>query len=877
MCPNMKFLTRTRNLLLVLLLAGLGSGLASRAPGQIVDEAKALGKTAADFPAATNDYFHEMDMEPDGTVDSNGNSRLKPLALTPDEIRGRNTWMMWCGGNEVFWDWLSSHSYGFMDLLKLCDFSPDDKFGGKRFGPAGLIIEPDTKVPATPDQFGLYIRQPEYSNAPEPDVKVYGRSSGIVGLRLFLNPKFDKQDPRYDSSAVSHWDANRYRNDESYFNDPNLVRPYRVGMACAFCHAAPHPLDPPADVENPKWENLSSTIGAQYFRMRSVFGNLLKTNNFVYWLLDSQRPGTIDTSLVASDNINNPNTMNAIWDVPARLDRSGEFAHRSPEYAREYQARYGHNNFEKVSGASAKMPVLLDKLPGAWANPRPVPRILLEGADSVGAWGALARVYLNIGTFSERWITLHNPLVGFRPQQPFKIADCQANSIYWQVNEQRVEYLAKFFLRATAPMRLKDAPGGKAYVKGEGVPWEPELKAGRKVFAEHCIICHSSKQPNGENGLPVGPESVPPDQLVNYLTNAQYRAWALAEVEKTDFWQNNFLSTDRRVPVTLVKTHAGRSLGSNSITNHIWEDFSSDTYKELPAAGRINCWNPFTQQSFEWTAPAGGRGYYRPASLISLWATAPYLHNNTVGLFNNDPSVKGRMEAFDDGIHRLLTLGKTEEDAARARWSYPSGPVMELGKPLDGATENRLQTDHGLIWRTPVETYLHIPARDVQALLTGVTTGPLMWLFERPWIAPVVLIFIAWLVLRSSHGKTWRRGVGYTVLGLAVALGFGAGFIRGRFGDLNIGPIPAGTPVDLLANVNPEASKMPANLAAVAKLLKKLKTADPADRSKAMDDVANKLLEISNCPDLVLDRGHYFAWDLTPQERDDLIELLKTF
>jgi hypothetical protein len=37
------------------------------------------------------------------------------------------------------------------------------------------------------------------------------------------------------------------------------------------------------------------------------------------------------------------------------------------------------------------------------------------------------------------------------------------------------------------------------------------------------------------------------------------------------------------------------------------------------------------------------------------------------------------------------------------------------------------------------------------------------------------------------------------------------------------------------------------------------------------------LLRMSTCPDLVLDRGHYFAKDLTKQERDDLIDLLKTF
>ena len=160
--------------------------------------------------------------DPDGTLDAAGKSVLKPLELTPDEIRGRNTWVLWCAGDEVFWDYLAGHSYGFLDLLKLCDFAPNDKLGGKRFGPAGITIEPDTKVPDKPDEFGLFIRQPQDAVAPEPDPKIYGRSSGIVGLRLFPNPKFDEK-------ARKHWDAVKYRRDENYYNDPNLVRPYRVG------------------------------------------------------------------------------------------------------------------------------------------------------------------------------------------------------------------------------------------------------------------------------------------------------------------------------------------------------------------------------------------------------------------------------------------------------------------------------------------------------------------------------------------------------------------------------------------------------------------------------------------------------------------------
>ena len=840
--------------------------LASCKKYEIVDAAKADGKTPADFQAEDYDYFREMDMRPDGTVDANGNSVLKSLDLTADEIKGRNTWVLWCAGNEVFWDYLAGHSYGFMDLLKLCDFAPDDKLGGKRWGPVGITIEPGTKVPDKPDEFGLYIREPEDPSIRQPDPKLYGRSSGIVGLRLFPNAKFDEK-------ARKRWDVLKYRKDENYYIDPGLVRPYRVGMSCVFCHVAPHPLNPPDDPEAPKWANLSTTIGAQYFRMRAVFGNLLKEDNLIYHLLDSQPAGTIDTSLITTDQINNTSTMNAIWDVGARLDRSGLLAHRTPDYARDYAARYGHNDFEQVPAESATMPVLLYGLPDAYANPRPVPRILLEGADSIAAWGALARVYLNIGMFSERWITLQNLFIGFRKQQPFKVSDVEKNSVYWQVNKHNVDYLAKFFLKSTGPMRLKDAPAGKqiGQLKGEGVPWDPQLSAGRKVFAERCIICHSSKQPNGMNGAPRGPEKVDPNKLVDYLNDPGYRQWALAEVEKPDFWENNFLSTELRIPVTVIKTNAARSLGSNAISGHMWEDYSSDTYKNLPAVGKMTCWNPFAQQNMEWQPPGNGRGYYRPPPLIGIWATAPFLHNNTCGLFNNDPSVKGRLEAFNDGIYRLLTPGKTDDEAEANRYLWVNGPSTDLGLPLNHATADRLKQDHGLIWRTPVETHLHVPASYIQQFVAGVTPEWIRWLVNYPWICFAVLLLIGIVILLGRR----RRALGYIVLVMAVLMGLLAAFLHGWFGDLDRMRTPAGTPVDMLANLDPEQIGItkPRNLVALARGVRSLtKPGTDAEREQAAE-----LFKISTSPDLVLDRGHYFAKDLSKQELDDLVDLLKTF
>ena len=61
--------------------------------------------------------------------------------------------------------------------------------------------------------------------------------------------------------------------------------------------------------------------------------------------------------------------------------------------------------------------------------------MLKDGSDSVGALGALNRVYLNIGTFSEEWLLHFNPLVGGKPITPIPIADARQNSAYFAATE----------------------------------------------------------------------------------------------------------------------------------------------------------------------------------------------------------------------------------------------------------------------------------------------------------------------------------------------------------------------------------------------------------------------------------------------------------
>jgi hypothetical protein len=674
------------------------------------------GRTVEDFPELAVDVFQPMD---------------GGIALSADEIKGRNTWNLWTGGDEQFWERMSRESYGMIDLLKTID----SRGRATRFTDMGLINEPGYRQATKPDEFGLWIDE---ADTPEPaaiDPKVYGRSSGIMGIRIFPNPAFD-------ADARKKWDAARFYGDPNYMVDAALVRPYRVGVSCGTCHIAFNPTRPPADPENPQWENLASAIGNQYIREGKVFAHNVKQGGFFYEMLKLQPPGTSDTSRIATDHINNPNAINPIFELGARLS----VAHQ-----------------ETVSGDT-----LL--LPGEEPTMM-VPHVLKDGADSVGVPGATLRVYINIGMYSQYWLTRHNALIGLTPQQPFQISEAEKNSVYWRATKLKVGNIAKFFMRLQ-PMRLADAPGGASYLTQD-----PQvLKKGKLVFAETCAGCHSSKQP---------PEGT-----------ADAKAWFASAVLQDDFATDNFFSNEKRYPVTRIKTNAARAFGTNAERGHVWDNFSSDTYKGLPSVGKIEVYNPFSGATDEFQAPSGGPGYYRTPSLINIWSSAPFFHNNMLGKFTGDPSVSGRMEAFNDAAEKLL-------------W-----PEKRLG--------------NGSIWRTSEECNLQIQL--------AVIPEPLKALL-RPKADP-------------------------------------DGYVR-------IGPIPVGTPINLLGNVDPDAA--PAKL--VELFLKmnevfaqiKLQHLDQDATTALMaKDLGPALLAVSKCPDFVEDRGHTFGSALADDDKHALVEYLKT-
>lgn len=827
--------------ILVLVIAGLTLVACSHKPkpGTVKDEALRVGRDAASFPAADDDYFRDMD------YGITKNPEAVRTALDPyvpgisaadavkRAVRGRNNWNVWTAGNDRFWDELSSkYSFGTIDLLKTISSHKTAKHGRRdRWNYLGVVNEPCFREPTGPreDRFGLWLDErltgpdcgpdPFENEQKYPGVKIgargttvpvgsfYGYATGIVGLRLFPNPAFDEK-------AAKHWNAEDYYTKPAYYNDKNLVKPYRVAMACGFCHVGPNPSNPPSDPENPTWANLNSNPGAQYFWVDRIFVYDPQADSFAYQLFHTSRPGALDTSFVSSDQINNPRTMNAVYNLGARLAVAQKFGS------------------EQLSGGELDNKQFNEYVPSgtplaAFWDPSTritlTPHVLKDGADSVGALGALNRVFINIGLFSEEWVLHFIPLLGGSKISPIRIADAERNSSYWKATEAQTPDLALFFLAATPPDLLKNAPGGTTHQAND----DSQLTRGKEVFAERCARCHSSKLPekaytyfkpgcNGPNYLKCW------NDYWQWSKTSEFKEGMKPIVMAADFTANNAMTTDLRIPVTLLETNACSPLATNGLAGNIWDNFSSSSYKSLPAVGKVRVQHPYTYEVSEYDMPGGGRGYTRPPSLVSVWSTAPFLVNNTLGRFYPSGSVPDRIASFNDSIDKLLWPAKREGNMTVVTLSGKEHP--------------------GWIDRTPE-----------QAFITA-SGGFLPREFKR------LSGFLHWLLPNVVSG-----------------------------GNVKIGPIPTGTPINLLSNIDLQQKKE------VLHLLLSIKHDLAALPPNATDEQARKqfaplvprLLKVSKCRDFVVNKGHYFGTDFLPPgegepglsdaDKKALIEFLKTF
>jgi hypothetical protein len=122
--------------------------------------------------------------------------------------------------------------------------------------------------------------------------------------------------------------------------------------------------------------------------------------------------------------------------------------------------------------------------------------------------------------------------------------------------------------------------------------------------------------------------------------------------------------------------------------------------------------------------------FYRTPTLVSIWATAPYLHNNSVGLYNGDPSVAGRMAAYEDGMNKLLwperRLGAgsmlvTTQDSKLPDFFPMLMKMMPEFSDLPGLDLDLINVPKG----TPVNLIMNLHAKDVKAVLQAYVDGVL--------------------------------------------------------------------------------------------------------------------------------------------------------
>jgi mono/diheme cytochrome c family protein len=795
-------------------------------PGTVKDEAMRAGVKPEQLVRPTPDYFRDMD------------DNVPHPTLSDADVQGRNMWIVWTGGNDRMWDRLTVDSLGSFDLLKTISSHPPagdykTEYGRRnRWRYLGLVNEPCFKEATGPDpnRFGLWLDVRDPSCPPDPfadaarypGVKIgargatvpvgsyYGEPTGVVGLRLFPNPDFDEK-------ARQRWDAERYYNDARYYFDRNLGRPYRVGMSCGFCHVGPNPIRPPADPEAPKWENLSSNVGAQYFWWDRIFNWMGDANqaSFFYQALHVSRPGTLDTSLVSTDSINNPRTMNAVYYLRPRMAEARKWGKESIAGGERFNRQF--NDYLPANDPLSQF--------FAWPGTVWTPRILKDGSDSVGGLGALNRVYINIGLFSEEWMLHFRPVIGGKPITPIPIETAEKNSVYWRATELASPDLARFLLASTDPHHLKDAPGSAQYLTASAAV----LARGKEVFADRCARCHSSKLPDVPAAIDLenanGPDYLTKwNQYWNWTKTDGFRAQMRQIAQRDDFLDGNYLSTELRVPATLLGINACSPLATNAIAGNIWDNFSSQSYKQLPPVGSIKVRHPVTGAEYDYSLAGGGRGYIRPASLVSLWSTAPFLQNNTVGHFEWSPSVEARMKSFDDSIEQMLWPEKRQKDAL---FLNENGPGI------------------GIIDRLTVDSYLDVPEG-----------------YVPDYLYPVVNL--------GRRLFPFVTGSGYSI----------------KIGPFPKGmPVGLITNMDMLGSELPRAEQAE-HKKRILSLLRRAKDEVKShdDLGSILGNLVDDMLAVSKCKDFVVNKGHYFGTSYFAEEPglgdDDkraLIALLKTF
>ena len=590
--------------------------------------------------------------------------------------RGRDVWVKGTFGNQDEEYLHTSRTIGAENM-----WYPwmDTRTRQSRFTKWGMINDPDCSEGDATTNW--------YDRCPDP------HSSGVLGYRKYLADATPEFDPA----------KSPYRDDELKKN----LR-YVVGGACVQCHVAFDPTNPPKNPNEPEWENIHLLIGHQYTNQPMQYLMGMPEDHFARQVIGGARPGTVDTSLQASDFQHNPGTQNNIMD----------FANK-----RVFQHQMKH----PITGEIKTAPSL---------------HVLKGGEDSVGDHLALIRVYVNIGMCTEECWSPNFPKPGTffgekSHQQPFSIEQCARDCEAWNHADAKMPELGLFLMTGGPTYLLKatdvDGTPGKKHVDLAQVP------AGRKIFAKECAACHSSK---------FAPDTIRADKEAlarfyegHVFGSEEYWQYEFTEAERNsaafkakylakdkngklrpkqfaenDFFGQDWLANDEPVPFNIVGTNMCRAMHDNHNQGQIWEEFSSETYKQRPSPGSVaNVVNRMVpgvggikigEKKIE-----GGPGYLRNFSLLSAWATAPFLHNNSIGELTYlkdgaiDYTVAGRIKQFEMAFDELMLSDNPNDPQHRAEKISVINTDIKLAPREDGQGFIKLPVHKG----TPVA---HIASSD---------------------------------------------------------------------------------------------------------------------------------------------------------------------
>jgi hypothetical protein len=648
--------------------------------------------------------------------------------LTPSERAGRAIWFYATAGNDRFHTYTFQQRMGVMlDWFRILD----SERRGERFRTWGLINDPDCCTPGTPDcpaksleeTYGFdwcpgdetllrFVGKPGYRD-PACDFEdagaddaharqrqsgcdlAFGTSTGALGFRKFPNPRFDPERwKQINGGRLGTWsgynrrlsssDAGRSDSRVSRLTDASIEPPFRIGMACGGCHIAFNPLNPPADPARPRWANIDGTVGNQYLRISEMFVSGMERDTLEWQVFTVARPGTVDTSGIPTDQVNNPGTINAVINVARRptFEEDVDKWRKAPSCP---------------AGAHPRACWCEPGKPGkCWEKSvkrEPVRHILKGGEDSIGDHEAVQRVYFNIGSCAEAcWVNHLTNLRELDPtrrgfgQTPFDIGQCRRDCPNFRAIEDRLDDVVNF-LKTGRPTDLWVARGlGDPRDLVEQLDREfgaGAVARGRVVFAESCARCHSSQ--------------------AEPFTARDFREAPAEERDKG--LRVDFLGNDRLTPVSEVGTYRSRALHSNHTAGHVWAEYASRTYHTRSPDANVR------------EPSDGGRGYYRNISLLSVWAHAPFMHNNAIGpelcgvpgpadfyrspyvdrngtllaspppCWAFDPSVKGRYELYKASMEELLNPRRRIPKMAVLHEDV----VLDLGPRLwDGERERKL-------------------------------------------------------------------------------------------------------------------------------------------------------------------------------------------